>query len=237
MTTPRPDRPEAPPDDALPVAFLLDVDNTLIDNDAVKADMAAQLKALLGDDLSGRFWDEYEEVRRLTGVVDLPLTFERFEPLVPDAATMERVRAIIMDYPFATRVFPDAFAALDHLRALGLPTIVSDGDTTYQPRKIALSGLGEAVNWQVVIYAHKEDHLDEILRRWPARFYVMVDDKARILAAIKRRIPDRVVTVHVLQGHYARATAQVAPPPDIALPGVGDLRALGLSDLESHLRR
>jgi FMN phosphatase YigB (HAD superfamily) len=219
------------------VVFLLDVDNTLIDNDAVKVDMAAQLKALLGDELAEQFWDEYEEVRRLTSVVDLPLTFERFAPYVKDEATMAVVRAIIMDYPFASRVFPETMATLAYLRTLGTPVIVSDGDTTYQPRKIERSGLGEAVEWQVVIYVHKEEHLDEILARWPARYYVMVDDKARILAATKRRIPDRAVTVQVMQGHYAQATAQFAPPPDIVLESIGDVQRLTLADYEPRLKR
>lgn len=234
MTT---SQPEPTPDHTFPVVFLLDMDNTLLDNDAVKTDMASQLKELLGDELAERFWNEYEEVRRLTGVVDLPLTFERFEHYMPDAATMTRVRAIIMEYPFATRVFPDTLPAIAHMHELGLPVIVSDGDTTYQPRKIALSGLAEAVNWQAVIYSHKEDHLDEILRRWPARFYVMVDDKARILAATKRRIPNRVVTVQVRQGHYAQATAHFAPPPDLTLASIGDIRTLTTANFEPHLQR
>jgi FMN phosphatase YigB (HAD superfamily) len=219
------------------VVFLLDVDNTLLDNDAVKVDMAAQLRALLGDELAEQFWDEYEEVRRLTSVVDLPLTFERFAPYVNDEAKMAVVRAIIMDYAFATRVFPETMATLAHLRTLGTPVIVSDGDTTYQPHKVERSGLAEAVEWQVIIYVHKEDHLDEILARWPARYYVMVDDKARILAATKRRMPDRVVTVHLLQGHYAQATTQFAPPPDIVLANIGDLRKLTAADFEPHLKR
>src|SRR5439155_14220188 len=142
-----------------------------------------------------RFWQEYEEVRRLTGVVDLPLTFERFASSVPRAGVIDQVRALVMDYPFERRLYPDTLDTLRYLRAIGLPTIVSDGDTAYQPRKIERSGLAEAVNWQVVIYAHKEDHLSEIMERWPGRYYVMVDDKARILAALKRLQPDRLVTV------------------------------------------
>jgi FMN phosphatase YigB (HAD superfamily) len=229
MTSPTPE----PSSD--PIVFLLDCDNTLLDNDTLKADMAAQLHALLGQELSERFWQEYEEVRRLTGTVDLPLTFERFAPQLSNASTIQRVEALVMDYPFARRLYPETLETLRHLRAIGLPTIVSDGDTVYQPRKIERSGLAEAVDWQVVIYAHKEDHLQEIMERWPGRYYVMVDDKARILAALKRLHPDRFVTVQVMQGHYAQASTQFAPPPDITIAHIGDLCALGLSDFARHL--
>jgi FMN phosphatase YigB (HAD superfamily) len=229
MTSPTPE-PSFPP-----VVFLLDCDNTLLDNDTLKADMAAQLRALLGQELSERFWQEYEEVRRLTGVVDLPLTFERFAPLLSNASTIQQVEALVMDYPFERRLYPETLETLRHLRAIGLPAIVSDGDMVYQPRKIERSGLAEAVNWQVVIYAHKEDHLQEIMERWPGRYYVMVDDKARILAALKRLHPDRFVTVQVMQGHYASASTQFAPPPDISIAHIGDLCALGPSDFSRYL--
>jgi FMN phosphatase YigB (HAD superfamily) len=225
----------APESSADPVVFLLDCDNTLLDNDTLKADLAAQLHALLGQDLSERFWQEYEEVRRLTGIVDLPLTFERFAPQLPDTSLIQQVEALVMDYPFDRRLYPETLETLRYLRTIGLPTIVSDGDTVYQPRKIERSGLAEAVNWQVVIYAHKEDHLDEIMARWPAQYYVMVDDKARILAALKRRMPDRIVTVQVTQGHYSKAFVQFAPPPDITIAQIGELRALDLADFARHL--
>jgi FMN phosphatase YigB (HAD superfamily) len=225
----------APESSADPVVFLLDCDNTLLDNDTLKADLAAQLRALLGQDLSERFWQEYEEVRGLTGIVDLPLTFERFAPQLPDTRLMQKIEALVMDYPFERRLYPETLETLGYLRAIGLPTIVSDGDTVYQPRKIERSGLAEAVNWQVVVYAHKEDHVQEIIERWPGRYYVMVDDKARILAALKRRMPDRIVTVQVTQGHYSKAYVQFAPAPDITIAQIGELRAIGLSDFARHL--
>lgn len=225
----------APGSSSNPVVFLLDCDNTLLDNDTLKADMAAQLRALLGQELSERFWQEYEEVRRLTGIVDLPLTFERFAPQLSNANAIQQVEALVMDYPFERRLYPETLETLRHLRAIGLPTIVSDGDTVYQPRKIERSGLAEAVNWQVLIYAHKEDHLDEIIARWPGRYYVIVDDKARILAAVKRLHPDRFVTVHVTQGHYSKAFVQFAPPPDITIAQIGELRAIDVSDFARHL--
>jgi FMN phosphatase YigB (HAD superfamily) len=232
MTSVRPD--SASGDE---IVFLLDVDNTLLDNDRLKDDMARKLRELLGEARAERFWAEYEEVRRATGVVDLPLTFGRFERCLADPATMAAVRTIIMDYPFATCLFPETMATLEHLRALGRPVIVSDGDTTYQPHKIDQSGLARAVEWQVVIYAHKEERLDDIMARWPASYYVMVDDKPRILAETKRRIPDRVVTVQVVQGHYASAGEQLTPAPDITLARIGDVRELSRADFMAHLAR
>jgi len=228
-------RPETPPGDE--VVFLLDVDNTLLDNDRLKDDLARHLRELLGDALAAQFWAEYEEVRRLTQTVDLPLTIERFERHVPDLVTMAAVRAIIMDYPFVMCLYPETMDTLAHLRAMGRPVIVSDGDTTYQPHKIEQSGLATAVEWQVVIYVHKEEHLDDIVARWPALYYVMVDDKPRILAETKRRMPERVVTVQVMQGHYAMAGERFDPRPGITLAGIGDLLRLSLADFEAQLQR
>jgi hypothetical protein len=233
MTSPQADAAQAVPQ--WEVVFLLDCDNTLLDNDAVKADMDAQLRQLLGNEMAETFWREYESVRKAFGTVDLPLTFERFDERHPDPESAARLRSIIMGYPFASRLFPDSLATLAYLYTLGLPTIVSDGDSVYQPHKIEQSGLAEAVNWQAVIYVHKEDHLDEMLARWPADFYVVVDDKARILTTLKRFMPDRFVTVHVTQGHYA-ATEAPEIAPDITIGSIGELRRFTTADFRAHLR-
>ncbi len=216
-----------------PIVFILDCDNTLLDNDQVKSDMDAQLRALLGDALTVRFWEVYEHVRQRKGTVDLPETFAQFRADLPDDGTLDHVRAAIMDFPFATRLFPATLATLDFLRSQGLPTIVSDGDSVYQPRKIERSGLAEAVCGQWVVYIHKEDHLDEVMARWPADFYVMVDDKARILAETKRRLPNRFVTAHLLKGHYAEDV--YSPAPDITLRDIGDLQSLDMDALRAYL--
>jgi FMN phosphatase YigB (HAD superfamily) len=229
------DTPPATTRQPTSVVFILDCDNTLLDNDGVKADMDARLKALLGEPLRARFWQVYEDVRQAEGVVDLPMTFTAFRPDLPDEATLDQVRAAIMDFPFSTRLFPATLATVDHLRTFGLPIIVSDGDTVYQPRKIERSGLAAAVRGQWIVYAHKEDHLAEVMARWPADFYVMVDDKARILAETKRRLPDRFVTVQILQGHYADEA--YIPPPDLTLREIGDLRTLDLPTLRRYLSR
>lgn len=224
--------PTQPP---APIVFILDCDNTLLDNDRVKSDMDAELRRLIGDTLTTRFWQVYEVVRARESVVDLPETFREFRSELPDDATLERVRSAIMDFPFASRLFPATPATLAYLRARGLPVIVSDGDSVYQPRKIEQSGLAADVNGQWVVFIHKEDHLDEVMRRWPADFYVMVDDKARILAETKRRLPGRFVTVHILKGHYAHETFD--PAPDIILDDIGGLRTLDLESLRAYLRR
>jgi FMN phosphatase YigB (HAD superfamily) len=221
-----------------PAVFILDCDNTLLDNDALKADLDTKLGALLGQQLTEQFWRVYEEVRGQTGTVDFPFTFEHFRPyLHDDDATLARVRSIIMDYPFRDRLYPATLATLRYLRAVGLTTIVSDGDSIYQPRKIELSGLAAAVEGRVLIYIHKEDHLAEIFARWPSRLYVMVDDKARILAATKALHPDRFVTVHVRQGHYGVDPERFTPPPDITIEHIGDLRNYGVADFARHLAR
>jgi len=218
-----------------PVVYILDCDNTLLDNDAVKAGMETQLRVVLGDTLADRFWKIYEDVRESTGgTVDLPETFKRLRPELPDDATYERAYAAVMDYPFATRLYPTTLAVLRRLASVGLPVIVSDGDQVYQPRKIEHSGLAAAVNGQVVIYSHKEDHLDELQARWPASYYVMVDDKARILAETKRSLPNRFVTIHILQGHYAGDTS-FTPKPDLTLASIGDLLTLDLAGLARYL--
>lgn len=218
-----------------PAVFILDCDDTLLDNDALKDDLDARLRALLGGPLVERFWQVYEDVRAETGAVDYPLTLARFGPELGDETTLAQVHALIMDYPFATCVYPGALDALAHLRAIAFPTIVSDGDSVYQPRKIERSGLAAAVDGHVLIYVHKEEHLDEVMARWPAPFYVMVDDKARILSATKQLHPDRFVTIHVRQGHYGRAPDRFPVAPDLTIERIGDLRALTLVDLRRHL--
>src|SRR5262249_51796196 len=152
---------------------------------------------------------------------DLPLTFERFALYCPGQETMARVRSAVMDYPFASQLFPETMDTLRYLHDIGTPVIVSDGDQVYQRIKIERSGLAAAVNGQVAIYIHKEDRVQEITGRWPAPFYVVVDDKGRILATLKHMMPDRFVTVHVLKGHYAHQGEPFNPQPDITIGSIG----------------
>jgi FMN phosphatase YigB (HAD superfamily) len=218
-----------------PVVIILDCDDTLLDNDALKNNLDIQLHALLGEHLLEQFWRVYEEVRELTGTVDYPLTFERFRPYVPHETKLKQLRATIMQYPFADYLYPESLATLEYLKTIALPAIVSDGDTVYQPMKIAESGLAVAVEWRVLITIHKENHLEEIFARWPAPYYVMVDDKQRILAATKARFPKRFVTVHVRQGHYGTDLDSALPAPDLTIDSIGDLRHYRLEDFTYRL--
>jgi hypothetical protein len=214
-----------------PMAFLIDCDNTLLRNDAVKEAMNQRLIGLDGQSLADDFWKIYEEVRSREGTVDLPSTFSEFRPLLSSDSQLEAVRSAIMDFPFPEYLYPDALDTIATLKRYGLPVIVSDGDNVYQPHKIVSSGLADAVDDQWVVYVHKEQHLGEITRRWPTSLYVMIDDKARLLAAMKSLAPDRFVTVHILQGHYSSEAA--SPAPDIILPEIGDVRRLDFASLRT----
>lgn len=213
-----------------PIVFLLDCDNTLLDNDALKAYVDTTLTAALGAPLTARFWAIYEDVRLATDVVNYPATLERFATVCPDPALAARARAVVLDCPFPRFVYPETLAVLAHLRAIGHPAILSDGDAVYQPEKIARSGLAAAVDGRVLIYIHKEHHVPEVLAAWPASLYVAVDDKARILAELKRRDPARFVTVHVRQGHYGLDPTPFPPAPDLQLAAIGDLRRYAAAD-------
>jgi FMN phosphatase YigB (HAD superfamily) len=211
------------------LSCFFDCDNTLLDNDALKADVDARLRSAFGETLTGRFWEIYEEERHEMGTVDFPATLARLRKEDGDAVA-DVAHAIIWDYPFSDRVYPGSLAALAHIRALGgIDGIVSDGDDTYQPHKILLSGLSSAVEGRVKVYLHKTAHIDEICDWLPAQHYVMVDDKAPILAEIKRRYPQRFTTIHVRQGHYSGEQAQ--PAADITLNHIGDLIHLGIDQL------
>jgi FMN phosphatase YigB (HAD superfamily) len=131
----------------------------------------------------------------------------------------------LLDYPFANRLYPGSLDVVEHLSAWGPTVILSDGDVVFQPRKVEHSGLWEAVEGRVLIYIHKEEMLDDVEQRYPARRYVMVDDKMRILAAMKEKWKGRLTTVFPRQGHYALDPKIIAayPPADITVERIGDL--------------
>ena len=213
------------------LAFLFDVDNTLLDNDRAKADMAAQIERLVGPARATQFWEVYEQVRLEGDVVDYPRTLRRFRTVCPDEPTFPEVAALVLCYPYETCLYPGALDAIAHLKALGTTAILSDGDPVYQAAKIARAGLVAAVDRNLLIYVHKEAHLEELVQRFGAERYVLVDDKPRILAAAKGRLGECVVTVHVRQGHYALAEERgTYPAPDLELQAIGDLRRLGRED-------
>jgi FMN phosphatase YigB (HAD superfamily) len=212
--------------------FLFDVDNTLLDNDRVKADLQAHIELLVGPEHSAHFWTLYEEVRREHDYVDFPRTLERFRAAFPQERKFPYLADLLLCYPYESSVFPGALEAIAHLKSLGSVAIVSDGDPVFQPAKIARAGLAAAVDDQVLIYTHKEEHLEEVVQRLPGERYILVDDKPRILAAAKSRLGGRVVTLHVCQGHYSHAAEHEAyPAADLNVETIGELRGLAAQDL------
>ena len=207
-----------------PVVFLLDVDNTLLDNDRVSDDLKRHLTREVGAGPQERYWAIFEELRAELGYADYLGALQRYRVEHPHDTHLLEVSSYLIDYPFANRLYPGSLDATEHLATFGSTVILSDGDVVFQPRKINRSGLFEAVEGRVLIYIHKEQELEDVERRYPANHYVLVDDKVRILAAVKKTWGERVTTVFPRQGHYAHA-ADVAsyPPADITVERIGDL--------------
>lgn len=213
--------------------FLFDVDNTLLDNDRVRADLAAHLSAEFGRAAADRYWAILEDLRLELGYVDYLGALQRYRLEALHDPQLLRMSAFLIDYPFADRVYPGALDALAHARRSGPTVILSDGDVVFQPRKVQRSGLWHAVEGRVLIYIHKELMLDDLQRSHPARHYVMVDDKLRILTAMKAVLGDRLTTVFVRQGHYAfeQAVVDALPPADLTIEAIGDLARHDLAAL------
>ena len=207
------------------IIFLFDVDNTLIDNDHVQADLKAHLARAYGAAARDRYWEILEELRSGLGYVDYLGALERFRVEAIHRPEVLRMSSWLVDYPFADRLYPGALAAVKHVQQWGTPVILSDGDAVFQPRKVERSGLWNAFDNRVLIYIHKEEELDDVERLYPADHYVLIDDKLRILAAVKKIWGDRVTTVFPKQGHYALDPAVLTqyPPADIELAKIGDL--------------
>jgi FMN phosphatase YigB (HAD superfamily) len=209
------------------VAFLLDVDNTLVDNDAVIEDLRHHLVDAFGADCERRYWEIFEDRRRELGYADYLGALQRYRVEHPRDPHLLGISLFLLHYPFAKRVYPRALDVIARVRKRGPAIILSDGDVVFQPRKIEQAGLWAAVDGHVLIYIHKEAMLDDIEDRYPARRYVMVDDKVRILAAFKAIWRDRVTTVFVRQGHYANDPRLLLeyPPADLTVDSIGELLA------------
>jgi FMN phosphatase YigB (HAD superfamily) len=210
------------------LAFLIDVDNTLLDNDRAKADQADHLRALLGAGPASRFWELYEQVRHEEDVVDYPLTLARFAEELAGHVSKEQLAALasfLLSFPFHEYLYPRALETLAVLGRLGTTAITSDGDASFQGLKIARSGVSAAVDGRVVLYLHKEQHLAEIQALFPAEHYVVIDDKARVLSAQKAQMGGMCTTLHVRQGKYAQA----APAPGELLP---DLSVASIAEVQ-----
>jgi FMN phosphatase YigB (HAD superfamily) len=205
--------------------FVLDVDNTLLDNDRVKRDLERAIASLVAADRASRFWSLYEEVRGEEGIVNFPETLRRFRRAFPDEAHAEDVDRSVLSVPFERYLYPRALDVIGRLGVLGDVAILSDGDRVFQPAKIARAGLLLATRGNVLVYEHKEDHLAEVERRFPARHYAHVDDRATLLARTKARLGSKATTVHVGQGHYASESPS-GPPPDIEVERIADLLTL-----------
>jgi len=215
------------------VVFLLDVDNTLLDNDRFGADLGMRLEQAFGADQRDRYWSIFASLREELSYADYLAALEKFRVGLDDHPDLLQLSSFMLEYPFASRLYPRALEALAHLSTLGLPAILSDGDVVFQPRKIQRSGIWSAVQGRVLIYVHKERALDAMQRRYPARHYVMVDDKVTLLAAMKRVLGAKLTTVFVHQGHYAAQSTGTAadPPPDLEIERIGDLLDHDFSDL------
>jgi len=213
------------------VVFLFDVDNTLLDNDRVQADLKEHLEQAYGKAARDRYWEILEKLRSELGYVDYLGALERFRIETIHRPDILRMSSWLVDYPFATRLYPGALDAVRHVQQWGTAVILSDGDAVFQPRKVERSGLWRAFDNHVLIYIHKEQELDDVERFYPAEHYVMVDDKLRILAAVKKVWGERVTTIFPKQGHYAHDQKTLAefPAADIELAKIADLMACDLS--------
>lgn len=209
--------------------FLLDVDNTLLDNDRVIADLRAHLEREFGAATAGLYWDHFEALRSELGYADYLGALQRWrldaEPLPGAEMRLLEMSDFLVDYPFADRLYPHALDVIRRLNEIGRTVILTDGDVVFQPRKVRRSGLWDAVSGRVLIYIHKEQMLDAMQRHHPARHYVMVDDKLRILTTMKKVMRERLTTVFPRQGHYAvdPAAAATYPAADISIERIGDL--------------
>jgi FMN phosphatase YigB (HAD superfamily) len=219
------------------VVFLLDVDNTLLDGDRIVADLRSHLKHEFGDACAQRYWAIFDRLRAELGYVDYLGALQRYRLDVEQGSADEQpllmMSSFLIDYPFADRLYPRALEVVKHLSGFGPTVILTDGDVVFQPRKLQRSGLWHAVQGRALIYVHKEKMLEAVQRHYPARHYVMVDDKLRILSAMKAIWRERLTTIFPRQGHYALDLGIVAAQPaaDFTIACIGELADLDLSQL------
>jgi FMN phosphatase YigB (HAD superfamily) len=211
-----------------PVVFLLDVDNTLLDNDRVQEDVKRHLECEFGTECRDRYWTLFQELFATLGYADYLGALQRYRLEHLHEPRLLMMSSYLVDYPFANRLYPQSLDVIERLCEWGQVVLLSDGDVVFQPRKIERSGLYEAVKGHVLIYVHKERELADVERRYPAQHYVLVDDKLRILTAVKQAWGQRVTTVFPRQGHYARdpEVLREFPPADVTVQRIGELLCL-----------
>jgi FMN phosphatase YigB (HAD superfamily) len=207
------------------IVFLIDVDNTLVNNDHIQDDLKRHLEREFGAASRDRYWAILEQLFRELGYRDYLGALQRYRGEHPHDIHLLTMSSFLIDYPFANRLYPGSLDVLERFRAWGPTVILSDGDVVFQPRKVERSGIFEAVDGQVLIYIHKEEALDDVERRYPAEHYVLVDDKLRILDSVKKIWGDRVTTIFPRQGQYAHDSKAIAgyPPADLTVERIGDL--------------
>ncbi|MGD0288939.1 MAG: HAD family hydrolase [Candidatus Binataceae bacterium] len=215
--------------------YLFDVDNTLVDNDRIQADMAIHLERAIGAERNRHYWGLFEELRKQLGYADYLGALQRYRVEFPRELQILEVSDFLINYPFANRLYPNSLDVIERCKEFGGAVIVSDGDVVFQPLKVRRSGLYEAFDGNVLIYIHKEFELDDIAARYPAAHYVFIDDKVRILSAVKQVWGTRVTTVFPRQGHYALDQDEVAkyPAPDVTIERIGALVDYDLNALAS----
>ena len=218
---------------AAPIVFLFDVDNTLLDNDGIIADLKRHLIDVFGVECQERYFNIFEDRRAETGYADYLGALQQYRVENPRDPHLLELSFFLLDYPFADRLYPGALDVLARCRAWGPTVILSDGDVVFQPRKVQRSGLFDAVEGRVLIYVHKEEQLDDVEKKYPARHYVFVDDKLRLLTAVKKTWGSRLTTVFPRQGHYAKDPVALStyPPADITVECIGDLMKYDLPNL------
>ncbi len=216
--------------------FLFDVDNTLLDNDRVTRDLREFLKKEVGIDRCNHYWQIFEELRSELGYADYLGALQRYRVENPYDSHLLAVSTYLVNYHFANRLFPNSLDVLEYCKKHGKVVILTDGDVVFQPRKIERSGLLEAVESNILIYIHKEHELADVERRYPAEHYVLVDDKLRILTAIKEIWKEKVTTVFPRQGHYAFDEKEIAkyPAADITIEKIGDLLNLNMKNIKAQ---
>ena len=216
------------------VVFLFDVDNTLLENDRVIDELKEHLQREIGEKHARHYWDIFEELRADLGYADYLGALQHYRVKHPHEEALHTISRFLVNYPFANRLFPESLDVIGHVGKWGPTAILTDGDVVFQPLKVDRSGLTEAVSGRVLIYLHKENELEDVERRYPADHYVLVDDKLRLLDAVKKVWGSRVTTVFVKQGHYAEDPKILAshPPADISLERIGDLLDYDLERLK-----
>ena len=218
---------------------MVDVDNTLVDNDRITEDLRRHLEREVGHERQERYWAIFEELRSALGYTDYLGALQRYRIEYPRDPNVLTVSSFMVNYPFANRLYPNSLDVLERFRGWGPTVIFSDGDAVFQPRKVERSGLRDIVDGHVLIYVHKEQELDDVEERYPADHYIVVDDKLRILSAVKQVWGNRVTTVFPKQGHYAYDEHVLAtyPTADVTVARIGDLLAYDLPTLVAAARQ